>query len=155
MSASHGPFLVLALSLLMACREVPTRHDNIAERDTSGPLAAEPPQLVVAAAGPPEREESAPTETRSAPLDISGERLEAAWPTLLGKRVRLTAKIERAVDTTRVLVRAGGRVFLVNLSPTRIWSGAATLNFVVLGQAVVPVHGKTMMVELMLDEDLP
>ncbi len=119
MSASHGPFLVLALSLLMACREAPGRHDNIAERDTSGPLAAEPPQIVVAAAGPPERDplESAPMETRSAPLDISGERLEAAWPTLLGKRVRLTAKIERAVDTTRVLVRASGRVFLVNLSP--------------------------------------
>lgn len=157
MSASHGPFLVLALSLLMACREAPGRHDHIAERDTSGPLAAEPPQIVVAAAGPPERDplESAPTETRSAPLDISGERLEAAWPTLLGKRVRLTAKIERAVDTTRVLVRASGRVFLVNLSPKRIWSGTATLNFVVLGQALVAIHGKTMMVELMLDEDVP
>lgn len=137
MSASHGPFLVLALSLLMACREAPGRHDHIAERGTSGPLAAEPPQIVVAAAGPPERDPlaSAPTETRSAPLDISGERLESAWPTLL--------------------VRASGRVFLVNLSPTRIWSGTATLNFVVLGQALVAIHGKTMLVELMLDENLP
>lgn len=155
MSAGHGLLFVVALSLLMACREAPGRHDNIAERGTSGPLAAEPPQIVVAAAGPPERDplESAPTETRSAPLDISGERLEAAWPTLLGKRVRLTAKIERAVDMARVLVRAGGRVFLV-ISPTRIWSGTATLNFVVLGQALVAIHGTTM-VELMLDEDLP
>jgi hypothetical protein len=87
------------------------------------------------------------------PIDVSPDRLATAWPTLLRKRIRLRASVERAVDFTQVIVRAGGRSFLVSLAPAQIWSGSEAHVFRVLGRGIAPIHGRTMMVELVLDED--
>jgi hypothetical protein len=104
--------------------------------------------LLAANLGPPPEEAA-----REKPLAISPERLAATWPTLLGKRVRFKAAITQALDPTRVLIRAGGRQFILNLPPERIWTGTKTHVFQVLGAGLAPVHGRTAMVELMLDDD--
>ncbi len=158
MTPARGAWLVLALPLLMACREASPRVDDASvptEREPTEPSWGAPPRAAEPPPEPPRPAARVSAERRAPPLDLSAERLESAWPSLLGERVRLRAKIERAIDLTRVLVRAGGRRFLVNLRPTRLWSGVATRTFVVLGQALAPIHGETELVELMLDDDLP
>lgn len=141
------PVLValVSWSLTVGCdrRSAQERSEPVeATHQTGLPLpsttpAVDPPQPVAVAPIAAPTAPSAPSTTGCQTLDISPHRLSAAWPTLLGKRVRLSARIERSLGITDALVVAGGERFVIMLSPSDSWEGTRSRVFTVMGSATV------------------
>ena len=58
-----------------------------------------------------------------------------------------------AVDFTEVVAIARGVWFAVLMSPERTWTGRARRVFTVVGSTRVPLHGRLVMPELLLEAD--
>jgi hypothetical protein len=87
-------------------------------------------------------------------LDVNPRRLSATWPTLLGKRVRFPARIERSLGITEALVTSGGERFVVMLPPADAWEGTRSRVFTVMGSATVNAGtGRITLPELLLAGD--
>lgn len=83
---------------------------------------------------------------------VKPDELAATWPKRLGQKVRLRARIERAVDLTQSVVRAGRQRFVVMLGPSDSWSGEAERVFTVMGSATAWIAGGPQVVAQLLLE---
>jgi len=71
---------------------------------------------------------------------------------MIGQRVRLRMRIERAVDFTLSMGVSDGRRFAIVLSPADAWSGEIAKTFTVMGSRSVRVGGRAQLPELLLDD---
>jgi hypothetical protein len=107
----------------------------------------------------PDPTSAAPRESASARVcarapKVSPEELAASWPSRLGQRVRMKARIEQAVDLTHAIVRAGSKHFSVLLTPDQSFAGEQERTFTVFGSTTVLIPGGPQtVVELMLEAD--
>jgi hypothetical protein len=144
------------LAASAGCRQRPTPPEETAKPAAiaTSSAAEAAASTVVTAPGPPTKTKDTEGEDRDdgdAPIELGGDRLMKMWPTLVGKRVRMRAKVERALDVTRAVVSADGSTFLVNLAPDQLWTGTKAETFRVMGRGSAPIGGKTAMVELLLE----
>ena len=118
----------------------------------SAALAVALPAVAVHAM--PESESPSEGTCPPAPL-VRAETVAANWPSMLGQRVTIVegVAIDRAIDFTEVIVVAGARRFAVVMPPDRRWSGRARHTFRVLGSTRVPLLGRTVLPELLLEND--
>lgn len=97
---------------------------------------------------------SEPTASeRPPPLRVAPRILAVSWEVYLGHRVSLACRPVRRIDFTRTVVAAGGEKFLVMGPPDVTPCGAKTSTFTVTGASTFAASGKTMLPELLLDED--
>jgi hypothetical protein len=85
-------------------------------------------------------------------LDIDAERLAAGWPKMIGQRVRLPMRIDRAVDFTIAIGVSGKHRFSLLLSPAATWTGTVKKVFVVTGSRTVHSGGRLVLPELLVDD---
>ena len=83
---------------------------------------------------------------------VAPSTLAATWPARVGQRVRLAAKIERALDYTDVLLLAAGQRFVAMIAPDQLWEGTAEHTYTVLGSKTVALAGRTTLPELLFDD---
>lgn len=75
------------------------------------------------------------------PPRVSGAALAAEWPRRIGQRIRLQARVEQALDVTRVITIAGGHRFAVMIAPDAIWTGEREVVLTILGATTVLTAG--------------
>lgn len=143
----RAPVLLLLLAL-SACRGgEPPRPAPDAQPVATEAVASPPPS---APPSPPALDAPNPC---AQVVTLDGPTLHATWPQRLGQRVRLRARVERALDLTTALVTAGGRSFVVLVGPDRLWQGERLQVFSVMGSTVAPLGGKVALPQLLLDTD--
>lgn len=138
-------FAVVALMFVFpACRAAPKEVMDpglpAPADSTAAGVEADPPS-----ARPAERPSCGPS------LVLSPSTLATQWPALLGRRVRLRVRLLRALSFDEWLVTAGEQRFVVLAAPHTRWVGEHV--FVVTGSTIAPVHGRTALPELLLDDD--
>lgn len=135
--------------------------------DSAGPPSAlrapEPPAAVVAGRSASEISSGAtttppalepPTPARPPSARVPPRTLAVSWPNYLGKRVAITCRPIRRIDFTRTLIMAGGNArFIVTGPPDVTPCGATTSMFTVMGSTTLPISGRTVLPELLLEED--
>ncbi len=122
------------------------------------------PEEVVDLAPPAPSDSVAPAEEAGAPLAapteppscepalvLSPSAFATRWPALLSRRVRLHVRPLRALSFAEWLVSAGGQRFVVLAAPDTQWAGEHV--FFITGSTIAPVHGRTELPELLLDDD--
>jgi hypothetical protein len=70
---------------------------------------------------------------------------------MIGRRVRLPMRIERAIDFTLAIGVSGKHRFALVLSTTT-WAGTATKVFVITGSRAVRDGGRLVLPELLVDD---
>ena len=71
---------------------------------------------------------------------------------MIGRRIVIDGiAIERAVDFTTAVAVAGGVRFVVLMDAARLWTGKRRHTFTVLGSTMVPLHGRLVLPELLLE----
>jgi len=127
-----------------ACRNAPTESVDVAPPAPNDSIApgeeARPP------AAPPAK----PPLCESA-LVLSPSALATRWPALLGRRVRLRVRPLRALSFDEWLVAAGGQRFVALAAPDTQWAGEHV--FIVSGSTLAPIHGRSSLPELVVDDD--
>lgn len=103
---------------------------------TTTPSVAEPPT--------PEH----PPAVRVAPRTLS-----ASWSGYVGRRVSFQCRPIRRIDFTRTLIVANGERFVTVGPPDATPCSARTSTFTVLGSTSVPIAGRTVLPELLLEDD--
>lgn len=116
---------------------------------TTGPIATP-----VAEGSAPIPAEFPVVANQRCPDIVKGDaaRIAARWPTMIGQRVRLRMRIERAVDFTLSMGVSDGRRFAIVLSPDAVWSGEIAKTFTVMGSRSLRVGGRAQLPELLLDD---
>lgn len=85
---------------------------------------------------------------------IAPATLAASWPSLIGQRVIVDGvAVERAIDFTEVVAVAGGVRFAVLLSPGQQWAGRLRRTFTIVGSVRVPLRGRVVLPELLLEPE--
>lgn len=128
-SVSHGrdaPAAVVAVP----------RPSEVAPSATTTPPVAEPP-----------------TSERPPVVRVASRALAASWQSYLGQRVQLRCRPVRRLDFVRTLVVAEGVRFVVMGSPNVTPCGANTSTFTVMGASTVPISGRAVLPELLLEPD--
>lgn len=142
--------IALILGVLSCAPQAPD-VDAVPIAASGTSLGAVPPQ---ATTNPPTSATLPAAETEEpscAPaLVLAGSTLAVRWPALIGRRIRVRVRPVRAIDLTQWLVRAGGQSFIVMAAPDTSWTTEHA--FVVLGSTIAPVHGRTALPELALDD---
>ena len=150
----HYPMVSLVLAIVsVSCAEseeqptptpTPVTTAVIEEMATtpvekSKPQADAPPTLAASCTPPPQ---------------ITGVELTARWPQLIGRHVRLAARIESAIDFTSVLASANGRRLVIAMPPATIWSGVQSQHtFLILGSVTAPLGGRLVLPHVLLDDE--
>jgi hypothetical protein len=70
---------------------------------------------------------------------------------MLGQRVRLRVRPERALSFTEWLVAAGGQRFVINAAPDTNWTQDHA--FLITGTTLAPLHGRTALPQLVVDDE--
>jgi hypothetical protein len=141
--------VVLAMALVVgACRQHAPAPEGPADHDPPptpvSPATTPFPSLSETPAATPGRPEC------RKPIVVSPRALATGWPSLLGERTRLRVIPVRAIGMTEWLVMAGGQRFIVVAAPDTSWN--VDHAFVVVGSTIAPLHGRTALPELMLDD---
>lgn len=123
------------------------------------PPASSAPAAVLSASSPASPAPSVaqrlgqPVEACVPGARVAPATLAATWPARLGQRVRMKARIDRAVDLMTVVVIAGGQRFAVVAGPEQLWEGEMDRTFTVMGSTTVALGGKVTMPQLLLEEE--
>jgi len=142
--------VLLPMMFVLASGGHPTPvPEGVADRDPSPAAAPLAPTPGPSPSDTPAATQAGPECPR--PVVVPPRALANGWPNLVGRRVRLRVVPLRAIDFTTWLVVAGGQRFLVVAAPDTSWT--AEHVFVVAGSAVAPVHGRTALPELVMDDE--
>lgn len=146
--------IAFLLILLVACEESASAGSSSALR-TAEPTAGVP-STTRASEVPPEAKTTPPPSEPSAPacpppLRIPPRALAVSWPSYIGRRVSFACRAVRRVDFTRTIVVADGAKFVVTGPPDLVLCGGRSSTFTVIGSASVPLAGRTVLPELLLD----
>lgn len=115
------------------------------------PSATEMPSSATTTISPSE-----PTTPESPPpVRVAPRTLAVSWSVYLGRRVSFACRSVRRVDFTRTLIVAGGEKFLVMGPPAVTPCGAKTSTFTVTGVSTFAASGRTILPELLLEENGP
>lgn len=136
--------------LSVAC--TPTRADP-APVMAEGMVAAPPEAGSVAPAPESPVPAAAPVVSCTPAPKVVGAELTARWPALLGRRVRLAARMDRALDFTDAVLTADGASVVVTMSPDAAWSGTQLHTFEVIGSQSVALHGRAVLPHLALADE--
>lgn len=99
---------------------------------------------------PPPSEPSAPA--CPPPLRIAPKTLAVSWSSYVGRRVSFACRAVRRIDFVRTVVVAEGAKFVVSGPPDLVPCGGRSSTFTVIGSSSVPIAGRTVLPELLLDE---
>jgi hypothetical protein len=143
----HRLFVLLVVLMSTSCGK--SRGEDPA---TAPPTTIAAPRIVSPPTIAPELPPgpSATVPSCAPPLRVTGGALATRWPALIGRQVRLRARIERAIDFTDAFVTADGRRFVVSLAPDEMWSGVQLHTFVALGSTTAPLRGRVVLPHLLL-----
>lgn len=94
-----------------------------------------------------------PTPERPPPVHVAPRTLATSWQSYLGERVQLRCRPVRRIDFTRTLVVAGGERFVITGPPDVTPCETTTSTFTVMGSTAVPIAGRTVLPELLLEDD--
>lgn len=154
-------FVAICVGIPAACRP---------ERTALSPPAVQPSAPATGVAAPPGPESIPDPTSPSAPLPsaspsdsdngaacepaakIDPGTLSATWPQRIGQRVRLTARVERALDFTDYLVTAKRHRFVVMMAPDQSWEHSAERTFSVLGSTTAALRGRVSLPHLVLED---
>ena len=154
--------LALCLVSLTACgaptpdRQPPTASASLPVLGGLAPVATAQPAATTAAVAVVAQPAPEPgAEEFACPALIGGAELTARWPELLGQRVRMVGRVDRALGMVNSIVIADRRRFVVLLRPGAGWAGEAERTYDVMGAATVATGGATRLPQLLLVEDAP
>ncbi len=89
----------------------------------------------------------------SPPLRIAPRTLAVSWPSYVGRRVAIAGcRAVRRVDFVRTVIVADGAKFVVSGPPDLVPCAGRSSTFTVIGSSSVPLAGRTVLPELLLDD---
>lgn len=152
--------MFLAMLILLVCCAACDAGDFVgppsASRSQESPAAV----VVVPSASevPPNATTTPPVEEprtseRTPAIRAAPRTLAVSWSAYLGRRVLLSCRPVRRIDLTRTLVVAGGERFVVTGPARATPCGATTSTFIVMSSTTVPIAGRTVLPELLLEDD--
>lgn len=148
--------LALAIVLSAGCDAPDSASAGVVSLASAAPAVASPAPRPYemhpsATTTPPASEPS--TLERPPPIRVAARTLAVSWQSYLGRRVTLACRPVRRIDFTRTLVVAGGAKFVVTGPPELVPCDATTSTFIVTGSTAVPIAGRTVLPELLLEVD--
>lgn len=146
----------LVLVSAAACDGAGSAGPPSASRVLAPPTVASPnpmPSEVPSSATTTLPSSSPPGPERPPPLPVSPRTLAASWQSYVGQRVTLACRPVRRLDFVRTLVAADGARFVITGTPDVSPCSARTSTFTVMGSTSVPLGGRTVLPELLLEED--
>lgn len=156
MSRAVSLLVVLLLAVCAGCDRAEPSGSSSSSRPA--PLPTQPPPPPSASEVPPSATttppvDEPPTPERPPAVRVAPKNLAVSWSSYLGQRVSLRCRPVRRIDFTRTLITASGARFVVTGPPNLAPCGSSTSTFTVIGTARVSIAGRTVLPELLLDED--
>lgn len=149
-------FVALLLAALVACNASGASGPPSASRPTEPPAPLLPTpsasKIPSSATTTPPAEEPREPE-RPPPLRVASRTLATSWQSYLGQRGQLRCWPVHRIDFTRTLVVADRAGFVVVGSPTLTPCSARSPSFTVIGSTSARLGGRTVLPELLLEED--
>ncbi len=155
-------FTVAAIVAMLLSVRLVACDGRGSEGSSAGSRGSEPLAAVLTAPSASEIPSSAGTTLSASgpplpeclpPVRAAQRTLAKSWPAYLGRRVSLSCRAVRRIDLLRTFVTAGDERFVVMGPPEVTPCAARSPTFTVIGSTAAPLGGRTVLPELLLEDD--